>query len=209
MAGLIGPEGLRGFGGLPGPEGPEGSKGSTGGAGPRGAEGPQGSAGEAGREGPQGVRGATGPDGSPILPVYAEFYALMPPDNPATVGAGIPVEFPQSGPSAGGIARRNSTEFVLPTVGAYRVSFSISSDEPGQLVLALNSGSGMVEIPYTVFGRAVGTSLIAGEGLILTTATNSTLEVRNPTGNTPALTITPKAGGSHATVASLIIEQLG
>jgi hypothetical protein len=133
----------------------------------------------------------------------------MPPDNPATVGAGVPVEFPRSGPSAGAIARRNTTEFVLPTVGTYRVSFSISADEPGQLVLALDSGSGMVEIPYTVFGRAVGTSLIDGEGLIETTVANSALEVRNPAGNTPALTITPNAGGTHAAAASLVIQQLG
>lgn len=67
----------------------------------------------------------------------------------------------------------------------------------------------MVELPYTVFGRAVGTSLIAGEGLVTTTVANSALEVRNPSGNTPALTITPKAGGTHAAAASLVIQQLG
>lgn len=205
----MGPEGPRGFGGLPGPNGPEGPKGSTGEAGQQGAEGPQGRAGERGQEGPQGARGAEGPEGPPTSPAYAEFYALMPPDNPATVGAGIPIEFPRSGPSAGGITRRNSTEFLVPTVGTYRVSFSISADEPGQLVIALNSGSGMVELPYTVFGRAVGTSLIAGEGLVTTTSINSVLEVRNPSGNTPALTITPKAGGSHAAAASLVVQRLG
>jgi collagen triple helix repeat protein len=209
FAGLMGPEGPRGFGGLPGPEGPEGSTGSTGEAGRQGAEGPRGPAGEPGQEGAQGARGAAGPEGPSTPPVYAEFYALMPPDNPATVGAGIPVEFPRSGPSAVGIARMNSTEFVVSTAGTYRVSFSISTDEPGQLVLAVDSGSGMVELPYTVFGRAVGTSLIAGEGLVTTTSANSVLEVRNPSGNTPALTITPKAGGSHAAAASLVIEQLG
>jgi hypothetical protein len=133
----------------------------------------------------------------------------MPPDNAATVGAGSPVEFPESGPSAGAIARRNTTQFVLPSVGTYRVSFSISTDEPGQLVLALDSGGGMVEIPYTVFGRATGTSLIAGEGLVTTTVPNSALEVLNPAGNTPALTITPDAGGTHAAAASLVIQQLG
>jgi hypothetical protein len=60
-----------------------------------------------------------------------------------------------------------------------------------------------------VYGRATGTSLISGEALVTTTATNSALELRNPTGNTPALTITPKAGGTHAAVASIVVQQLG
>jgi hypothetical protein len=141
--------------------------------------------------------------------VYAEFYALMPPDNATTVGAGTSVEFPRTGPTTGVIARRNATEFVLPRVGTYRVAFSVSSDEPGQLVIAMDSGSGMVELPYTVLGRATGTSLISGEALVTTTAPNSALELRNPAGNTPALTITPKAGGTHAAAASLVIQQLG
>jgi hypothetical protein len=132
----------------------------------------------------------------------------MPPNNAATVGAGIPVEFPQDGPTSGVIARRSPSEFVLPAVGTYRVAFSVSVDEPGQLVIGLDSGSGMVELPYTLYGRATGTSLISGEGLVTTTAVNSALELRNPTGNTPALTITPKAGGFHAVVASIVIQQL-
>jgi hypothetical protein len=143
------------------------------------------------------------------LSAYAEFYALMPPNNAATVGAGIAVEFPQDGPTSGVISRRSSTEFVLPSVGTYRVAFSVSVNEPGQLVLGLDSGSGMVELPYTVYGRATGTSLISGEALVTTAAVNSALELRNPTGNTPALTITPKAGGTHAAAASIVIQQLG
>jgi hypothetical protein len=133
----------------------------------------------------------------------------MPPDNAATAGAGAPVEFPRNGPPSEVIARRSATEFVLPLVGTYRVTFSVSTDEPGQLVIALDAGSGMVELPYTVFGRATGTSLISGEALVRTTVKNSAIEVRNPTGNTPALTITPKAGGTHAAVASIIVQQLG
>jgi hypothetical protein len=143
------------------------------------------------------------------LPIYAEFYALMPPDNATTVGAGAPVAFPRTGPTSGSIVRQSTTEFVLPSIGTYRVSFSVSADEPGQLVIALNSGSGMVELPYTVYGRATGTSLIAGEALVTTVAVNSAFEVRNPAGNTPALTITPKAGGTQAAVASIVVQELG
>jgi hypothetical protein len=223
LIGLEGPEGPRGFSGLPGPEGAEGLKGSTGETGPKGAEGPKGSTGEVGAEGAEGPKGSTGevgpkgsegpsgpagPEGPVAPPVFAEFYALMPPDNAATVGAGIPVEFPQTGPTTGDIVRQTASKFVLPSIGTYRVTFSVSADEPGQLAIALNTGSGMVELPYTVYGRAIGTSLIAGDALVTTSAANSVLEVRNPAGNTPALTITPKAGGTHAAVASLVIQQL-
>lgn len=218
FAGLIGPggsEGPRGFIGLPGPEGAngaEGTKGATGGTGAAGAEGPsgakgvKGSTGEAGLEGP---RGLIGPEGPAAQPSFAEFYALMPPDNAATVGAGIPVEFPQTGPTVGGIVRRNATEFVLPSAGVYRVSFSVSVAEAGQLVIALDSGSGMIELPYTVIGRATGTTPISGEALVKTVASNSAIELRNPTGNTPALTITPVAGGTHAASAFFVIQRLG
>ncbi len=133
----------------------------------------------------------------------------MPPDNATTVGAGIPIEFPHTGPTEGGIARRNATEFVLPAVGTYRVSFSVSLNEPGQLAIALDSGGGMVELPNTVLGRATGTSLISGETLVKTVTPNSAIELRNPAGNTPALTITPKAGGTHAAAASFVVQQLG
>jgi hypothetical protein len=145
------------------------------------------------------------------LAAYAEFYALMPPDNAATVGAGTPVQFPQNGPTTGAITRRggsSSTEFVLPVIGTYRVAFSVSVNEPGQLVIGLDSGKGMEELGYTVYGRATGTSQISGEALVTTTVAGSLLELRNPAGNTPALTITPLAGGTHAAVASIVIQQL-
>jgi hypothetical protein len=139
----------------------------------------------------------------------------MPPDNAATVAAGAPVQFPENGPSSGVIVRHSgsgyteATEFVLPSIGTYSVSFSVSVNEPGQLAVTLNSGSGMVELPYTVYGRATGTSQIAGDALVTTTAADSTVEVRNPAGNTPALTITPYAGGTKPAVASIVIQQLG
>jgi hypothetical protein len=135
----------------------------------------------------------------------------MPSDNATTVGAGVPVEFPRNGPTTDVIARLGGvspTEFVLPGIGTYQVAFSVSVDEAGQLVLALDSGSGMAELPYTVYGRATGTSLISADVLVTTIAPDSTLELRNPAGNTPALTITPDAGGTHADVASLVIQKL-
>lgn len=154
-----------------------------------------------------GSRGPAGPEGSSSPPAYAEFYALMPPDNAATVAAGAPVQFPHNGPTMGGITRLNSAEFVLPRLGTYSLDFSVSVTEPGQLVIALDSGGAMVELPYTVYGRATGTSQIVGDALITTNVPNSTVELRNPAGNTPALTITPLAGGAKPAVASIVIQQ--
>jgi len=59
-----------------------------------------------------------------------------------------------------------------------------------------------------VAGRAMGTTQIANHVLIVTTAPNSILSVRNPTGNPTALTITPVAGGTHSVSATLLIKQI-
>jgi hypothetical protein len=58
-----------------------------------------------------------------------------------------------------------------------------------------------------VYGRATGTSQIVGDALITTNLPNSTVELRNPAGNTSALTITPLAGGTKPAVASIVIQQ--
>lgn len=139
---------------------------------------------------------------------FGDFFALMPGDNAATVGAGTPVSFPQNGPSSGGVVRTNATTFLLPNIGTYQIFFQVSVTEAGQLVLALNSGSGFIELPATVVGRATGTSQIVGMSYVTTTAPNSLIQVWNPTGNSPALTITPVAGGTHAVSAHLVILQL-
>lgn len=135
---------------------------------------------------------------------FAEFYALMPSDNPATVAPGTAVEFPQNGPLSGTITRISSTQFQLADIGIYMVSWQVSINEPGQLVLELND----VQIPYTVVGRATGTTQISGNSLITTTTTNSILSVINPVGNSTALTITPIAGGANPVSASLVIMRI-
>ena len=135
---------------------------------------------------------------------FAEFYAMMPNDNPATVAPGTAVDFPQNGPSSGTITRLSSDQFLLPDIGVYMVSWQVSFDEAGQLVLDLNG----TQIPYTVVGRATGTSQITGNSLIATTSSNSILSVLNPPGNPLVLTITPFAGGSKAVSASLVIMRI-
>ncbi len=134
---------------------------------------------------------------------FADFYALMPGDNPATVPPGSSVEFPQDGP-VNGITRLSTQAFNLPAIGTYEINFQVSIVESGQLVVVLNG----VELAYTVVGRAIGTSQITGTCLITNTSANSILRINNPAGNGNALTIAPLAGGTYPVSAHLIIKQL-
>ena len=223
-SGPIGPQGPVGNTGPAGPQGPIGETGPVGPQGPIGATGPigpQGPGGEAGPVGPQGPVGETGPAGpqgpigetGPVGPQgpaggilnYADFFALMPPDNAATVAAGTDVSFPQDGPNSGsGIARSGPNAFNLAEIGTYQVLFQVSVTEAGQLNLTLNGE----DLPYTVAGRATGTSQIVGMAIVETTVINSVLTVRNPEGTAAALTITPLAGGTRPVSAHLVIMQI-
>lgn len=140
----------------------------------------------------------------PVTTAFADFYALMPPDNAATVAPGGAVDFPQDGPGSGGIVRVGADSFLLPSVGTYQVLFEVSTSEPGQLIVVLNG----IELAYTVVGRATGTSQIVGVALVEPVVPNSVLSIRNPAGNTPALTITPLAGGTRPVAAHLVITRL-
>jgi hypothetical protein len=138
---------------------------------------------------------------------FADFFALMPGDNTATVAPATDVSFPQDGPSSGGGITRNGvspTQFILADAGFYQVFFQVSIDEPGQLDLTLNGA----ELPYTVVGRATPTSQIVGMAVVQTLSDNSMLTVRNPAGNSTALTITPVACGTDPVSAHLVIIQL-
>ena len=129
----------------------------------------------------------------------------MPPDNTASVAPGTDVSFPQDGPTSGtGILRAGPSSFTLTDIGAYQVLFQVSVTEAGQLILTLNGA----DLPYTVAGRATGSSQIVGMAIVETTEANSVLTVRNPEGTAEALTITPVAGGTRPVSAHLVITQL-
>ncbi len=208
--GPVGPQGPVGETGATGPVGPQGPAGETGPQGPAGEVGPvgpQGPAGETGATGPvgpQGPAGEPGPAGGVLN--YADFYALMPPDNAATVAPGTDVSFPQDGPNSGSdISRTGPDSFNLAQIGTYQILFEVSVDEAGQLILTLNGE----DLEYTVVGRATGASQIVGMAIVTTTVINSILTVRNPAGNSTALTITPLAGGTRPVSAHLVITQIG
>src|SRR5580692_13137304 len=100
-------------------------------AGVPGVAGPAGAPGIAGAAGSQGIPGIPGIPGAPGILDFSDFFALMPGDNAATVGAGTPVLFPQDGSTSGVITRLNSSSFLLPTIGTYLVQFQVSVTEPG------------------------------------------------------------------------------
>jgi hypothetical protein len=148
-------------------------------------------------------------DVSQIVPasVFADFYALMPPDNAAPVFPGFGVEFPQNGPASGGILNFPGpfgSFFFIPTSGTYEITFQVSIDEPGQLAITQNG----ILIPSSVVGRATGTSQITGMSII-TLAAGDFIQVVNPPAAFLALTITPNAGGFFQPVsAHLIFKRL-
>lgn len=219
--GPAGPAGSQGPAGPQGPVGPAGPQGLTGPAGPTGPASPAGSVGETGPAGPAGLVGETGPAG-PVGPVgetgpagpqgpagvalnFADFYALMPPDNGATVAPGGDVSFPKDGPASGaGIVRTGVTTFSLAAAGTYQILFQVSVTEAGQLLLTLNGS----ELGYTTAGRETGTSQIVGMAFVTTTAANSILTVRNPAASPSALTITAHGKCAPPVSAHLIITQL-
>ncbi|WP_435164910.1 collagen-like protein [Paenibacillus glycanilyticus] len=212
VAGLVGAIGSLGPEGLAGALGPQGAAGLAGAIGALGPQGLEGLAGAIGAAGVTGLTGATGPAGpaGPVGPTggvlgFADFFALMPPDNAATVAPNTDVSFPQDGPISGtAITRLNASSFNLAAIGTYQVLFQVNVNEAGQLLLTLNGA----DLAYTVVGRATGTSQIIGMALVQTTVINSVITVRNPAGNAAALTITPLAGGTRSDSAHLVIMQI-
>jgi hypothetical protein len=188
IIGPMGPRGLQGAKGDPGPMGPQGFRG------PIGLTGPQGPAGETGPQGPAGG-----------ISSYADFFAIMPPNNSATIEPGTNVSFPQNGTiNSTTISRLSDDTFNLSEIGSYLILFQVSITEAGQLVLSLNN----VELDYTVVGRETGTSQISEMAIVTTTSEDSVLSVRNPSDEAAALTITPVAGGTNPVSAHLVIIKL-
>jgi hypothetical protein len=192
------------FTGQRGATGGTGATGATGNTGNTGSQGIPGATGSTGVTGATGSTGSTGATGTGSLTTFGNFFALMPGDNSATVAVGADVQFPQNGPAGAGVTRLTASTYQLAAIGTYEVTCQVSVSEAGQLVLVLNAA----ELAPTVVGRATGTSQIVGSTLITTSVINSVLSVRNPSGNSTALTITPLAGGTHPVSATLTIKQI-
>lgn len=207
--GPTGPQGIPGPDGAIGPTGPQGVAGATGAVGPTGPTGATGATGAVGPTGPQGVAGPTGATGAvgPTGPAggiseYASFYALAPNDNPTAIAQNTAVEFPNSSASTTGITRLTNSTFNLADTGTYLIMFKVNTNTAGQLGIAVN---GAVQ-PNATFGNAADNGLIEGKTIITTTAANTVLSIVNPIAT--AITVTPSAGGTEATVSDLTIIKL-
>jgi hypothetical protein len=146
--------------------------------------------------------GPQGPIGGALN--YADFYALMPPDNATNVAPGEDVAFPRDGANTPAITRVNDTTFSVSEVGTYLVMFQVPVTQTGQLVLTLN---GEV-LDYTLTGRNGASSQIVGMALVNTTVATSVFTLRNPDDGGGSLTITPTAGGEQPVSAHLVILQI-
>lgn len=210
--GPMGPQGVQGYQGPQGPigpTGPQGIPGPDGAIGPTGPQGVAGATGAVGPTGPQGVAGATGATGAvgPTGPAggiseYASFYALAPNDNPTAIAQNTAVEFPNSSASTTGITRLTNSTFNLADTGTYLIMFKVNTNTAGQLGVAVN---GAVQ-PNATFGNAADNGIIEGKTIITTTAANTVLSIVNPIAT--AVTVTPSAGGTEATVSDLTIIKL-
>lgn len=207
--GPTGPQGIPGPDGAIGPTGPQGVAGATGAVGPTGPTGATGATGAVGPTGPQGVAGPTGATGAvgPTGPAggiseYASFYALAPNDNPTAIAQNTAVEFPNTSASTTGITRLTNSTFNLADTGTYLIMFKVNTNTAGQLGVAVN---GAVQ-PNATFGNAADDGIIEGKTIITTAAANTVLSIVNPIAT--AVTVTPSAGGTEATVSDLTIIKL-
>jgi hypothetical protein len=134
----------------------------------------------------------------------------MPTDNAGFIAIGAPILFPNDGFSQGSITRDPASlgSFVLNNVGTYRIDFYATVTESAQLILALDTGSGVVEIPNSVVGRATGTSIISGFIFLQVVVPGSKISLRNPVGNNIPITITPSSGGTRAISSRIIINRI-
>jgi hypothetical protein len=132
------------------------------------------------------------------------------PDNSDPIEQYSAVEFPHTSVATG--ITNNTTEFELPEIGVYEITWQVPVDQEGQLELWLDGGAGATGLASTVVGRRTGNTQIVGNTIIQTTTANSLLSVRNP--NPEALIIPPyeragEPGIGLPVSASITIKRIG
>jgi hypothetical protein len=196
--GATGAAGAPGDTGAAGPNGDAGVAGPTGATGSTGNTGPAGAKGDAGSQGPIGATGAAGAGG---VSEYAYVYNL----GAEVVPIEADIAFDKNGPMTPGITHAPGNAGVTFTsAGTYKISFSVSGVEPGQMALFINGAM----VPGSVYGSGAGTQHDEGQ-VITTISTADVLTLRNHS-SAAAVTLQTLAGGTQTnTNASLLIERLG
>jgi hypothetical protein len=133
---------------------------------------------------------------------FADFYALLPPDDDDPIAPGDAVAFPRDNITSGtNIGRLSDTEFTLLDPGIYQVQFQIPVQGQSQVILTLNG----TELPYTTVS---GTETLTGIALVETTAATDVLSVTNPTQANNDLNLSPGTADELPVTAHLVITQL-
>jgi hypothetical protein len=151
---------------------------------------------------------------------------------PPSVAALSAINFPRASVPAVGVAINNhgltqtdNTEFILPSVGTYRVTWHISVDEPAQTGLWISSDAlGAVVSsppPHGLFtpvttalgapsqvGQSTSTSQLVGDVIFFNPVAGSAIQIRNFASSSGALTVTPLPGGTQAQAVTLTIQRL-
>lgn len=125
--------------------------------------------------GPTGPTGPIGP-ASVFLGAADFFRPTTSTDLSSELNSEIP--FSQNGPIIGSSITRllgSTTQFNLSAIGIYNVSFNITSNQSGTLVIFLNS----VEQLNTLVEKGAGLSTFSQTCLITTTVANTVLSIRN------------------------------
>lgn len=211
----------------------------------RGATGPTGPC----CKGDTGSNGATGPAGiNPAFELAGFFGMTLGPGNSGAndyvilinnvVGSGPSItnmsalNFPRPmHPAIGGIiignvgpSQTDNTDFILPSVGIYRIVWHVSVTEHVQWSLWISTDGSKAHVPYSgpgglfsvletalgspsQIGQATGTSQLIGNVTFYNSVAGSAIQIRNNNSVGP-VTITPLPGGTNAQAACLTIQRL-
>jgi len=126
----------------------------------------------------------------------------------AAIAPGAAVPFATPGVVFGSVGQVSTTTFRVGTAGVYEIVWQGTVTGAGQLELVADQGAGYAVIAGSIAGRSAVTSQIIGS-VTATLAANSQIQIRNPSGDSLSLTLTPSAGGTSVVAASLTIKQIG
>ncbi|HEY6328470.1 MAG TPA: hypothetical protein VI756_03965, partial [Blastocatellia bacterium] len=106
------------------------------------------------------------------------------------------------------ITRVDAGDFNISVPGTYQIQFQVSASAAGQLVVALNTGSGAVEQSNTVVGLSGTGDQVSETCIVTTTSANTILSIHNPAASTAVFDIAKSAGGNAGTSGHLVIFRI-
>jgi hypothetical protein len=128
-------------------------------------------------------------------------------DNPDPIEAGQSVNFPSPSTNPyGTIQRASPNSFTLPPNGVFEITFQVTVQNTGELVVVLNG----VEKSMTVVGKSGGGPIVGMCILATPPSINSTISINNPATATAGGVKVDEATGALTEPLSchLIIKQL-